>query len=359
MCAGAAVDRAAEATDEPPLPDAFEFPDLAAELARGAFARAFASGRVLADTVDESLLPQELPYEAWLRQRLALAADDSIEACSALGFGLAPPQWKLTPAHLRVGHDHLALAEPAQLQLSDAEAHALADAARPVLAAEGWQLTVAAPLHWFLGGGPPLRVRARAWNMASGHNVDAYLPEGEDARRWRRLLTEIQMIWFDHPVNRERELRHLPTVNMLWLDGRCVTPRREHGGDSARRTAVCTRDAAVAGAAIAAGFDVIDVDPLAFDADRLAANATQDLLVDVPSWRAARRTGDLHGWIEAWRAFDAWCAGLPALMRGRGRADRLDAVFSAERRRVELTTGGPGKWMFWRRLDAVSRVLRG
>lgn len=36
---------------------------------------------------------------------------------------------------------------------------------------------------------------------------------------WRRCINEIQMSWFDHPVNAAREARGLPAINTLWLSG--------------------------------------------------------------------------------------------------------------------------------------------
>src|SRR5690606_4093503 len=41
-------------------------------------------------------------------------------------------------------------------------------------------------------------------------------PEG---RPWRRLVNELQMLWFDHPVNQAREARGLRPVNSVWLYG--------------------------------------------------------------------------------------------------------------------------------------------
>ena len=38
-------------------------------------------------------------------------------------------------------------------------------------------------------------------------------------RPWRRLLNEIQMAWYEHPVNEARAQRGLPPVNALWLYG--------------------------------------------------------------------------------------------------------------------------------------------
>ena len=38
-----------------------------------------------------------------------------------------------------------------------------------------------------------------------GRDINALLPQGSAARRWRTLMTEVQMLFHAHPVNRARE----------------------------------------------------------------------------------------------------------------------------------------------------------
>ncbi len=49
--------------------------------------------------------------------------------------------------------------------------------------------------------------------------VNDWWPHQEQARAWRRLFNEIQMLWFEHPVNQQRQRQGLPPVNGLWLFG--------------------------------------------------------------------------------------------------------------------------------------------
>jgi hypothetical protein len=65
------------------------------------------------------------------------------------------------------------------------------------------------------------------------------MPKGRDAAILKRLLTEVQMLLHEHPVNVARAQRGVPAVNALWLHGvgalgrieRCVLP--EAYGDDA------------------------------------------------------------------------------------------------------------------------------
>lgn len=45
------------------------------------------------------------------------------------------------------------------------------------------------------------------------------MPRGRDAPALRRLLTELQMLLHEHPVNVERLRRGLPEINAVWLHG--------------------------------------------------------------------------------------------------------------------------------------------
>jgi hypothetical protein len=64
-----------------------------------------------------------------------------------------------------------------------------------------------------LAGASPLR--------ASGRNIEIWLPHeahsGERSRAWMKLQNEVQMAWFEHPVNEAREARGLPAVNSIWF----------------------------------------------------------------------------------------------------------------------------------------------
>ncbi len=52
-----------------------------------------------------------------------------------------------------------------------------------------------------------------------GRSIVDKLPTGPDASRLRRLMTEIEMWLFEHPVNRARQAAAAPTATALWLWG--------------------------------------------------------------------------------------------------------------------------------------------
>ena len=72
-----------------------------------------------------------------------------------------------------------------------------------------WQIGV--PEGFALNAASPAQVARSA--------VNDWWPHQESARSWRRFFNEVQMLWFDHPVNQQRQQHGLPPVNGLWLFG--------------------------------------------------------------------------------------------------------------------------------------------
>jgi hypothetical protein len=349
LCAGAAGD--------PPPDDAGLMPP-----SRGELQRLLARGVLCQDRRIAGDPQPELPEDAWLRERFAVPSSDCIEALAGAREGLQAPWWSLTPCHLHLGLDHAMLVDPGQLALAPDEAEALAAAVAEAFSAAGLALRWPRPDHWFALGAP-WRLQAWPWTLASGRNVVAWQPTGDDGRAWRRLLTEIQMIWHDHPVNQARVERGQRPVNALWLNGFVLGTRTSsappgslvHAGASPG--ALLTARPALAGLAGRAGWTVLDTPARQLDpAAATDAAGAGTLLIDAGDWRTARRLGDRDAWLRAWGDFDAWLA-QPAFATALGRAQgRLRVVCTAERRLVELATPGIPAWRFWQRLDALRAI---
>ena len=251
---------------------------------------------------------QDPGHERWLRRRFGLADDESLAAASAHADGARGAAWRLDLVHLHVGRDHLVMTDPAALPEADGvDARALADAVAPLFADDGLALEVPAPGRWYLretDPARPLRLRTRPLAGALGRNIDAWMPTGDDARRWRRLVNEVQMTWYAHPVNARREAEGRPPFNSLWIEGR--VPRA--AGEAAVRVATRPRGAA-------------DAAPIRVE-DAAGPLVVIDALLD------AQLAGDPGRWAAAWRALDAgplseiaeargdWSAGARIVLAG-------------------------------------------
>ncbi len=148
-------------------------------------------------------------------------------ALAAAGAGLQPGAraWALAlPAHLVLGRDSLQLADPAQLALDAQHAQALLQAVLPLLQEASWDMHASHPGCWLVSHPSLEQVLTADPLRAVGRNAASWMPGGPAAAPWRRLLTEIQMVWASHPVNEARRAAGLPEVNTLWLHGCGVLP---------------------------------------------------------------------------------------------------------------------------------------
>ncbi|MEO6927196.1 MAG: phosphoglycerate mutase [Rhodanobacter sp.] len=112
-----------------------------------------------------------------------------------------------------------------QLQIDADEAESLAAPLREVFAEAGMQLELSTPDRWHLRipAGTLLPTFA-APEQALGEDLSQHLPQGEQGRRWRLLLNDIQVLLHQHPGNAARSARGLAPVNSLWLWGGGTLP---------------------------------------------------------------------------------------------------------------------------------------
>ena len=238
------------------------------------------------------ILPRGWPMAALMRQREAADAGRDT--------------WlRADPAFVRAEMTGARLMAWGNLALSGAEADELLAPLKPVFGDAGFPISRTRPEHWYLQ--LPAEARLPAFSLptdALGGQLLAHLPEGDEARRWRQLGTEAQVILHNHPFNARRAAQGQPPVNTLWFWGGGRLP------DSVRapwRAVVDADDelAALAQAAsvplqIGSAGDVLQDarrvrDPAAFEAGVQAALATlagrhADLVLDFAdgqAWRLA------------------------------------------------------------------------
>ena len=293
----------------------------------------------------------ELPEDAWLRECLGIDEGSCVRGLEAHTPGLHPPWWSLRPCHVHLGMDHALLADPQELAVSQEEAAALAGVAAPVFAEAGLALVIQDPQVWRVQG-PPLDLSAWPWNLASGRDISAYQPHGSQARAWRRMLTEVQMLWHEHPVNTARAAQGQRSINALWLDG-FVRALPTPGS----RGLLLSAEVAMRGIAGAAGWRTQDI---AQPWDEAQHSGIDTVLVDLGFWRRPRRLGDDPAWLQAWASAQAWLQSADAL-RLLETAQRSKAairiVLTGERRILELAAQERPAWRFWQRFDPMQTII--
>jgi hypothetical protein len=309
-----------------------------------------------------------LPHERWMARQFgtvasgAGAADEAPLAPYMLRADGGEPgtsTWAcVQPVHVRIAHDHLVLIDPASLALTDDEASTLLDVARPLIEELGVRIEAPKPSRWYLAsdafgtlaGASPLR--------ASGRNIEIWLPHeahtGERSRAWMKLQNEVQMAWFEHPVNEAREARGLPSVNSIWFHAQGAAQPVKSPFIRVLSDAAATR-----GLALTAGVE-IGAPPSSFAALSPGANgarsgahagndAAATTLVELDPFSAPYIEQDWARWNEAFAALETdWFAPALAALQA-GQLGELGLTLCGDTGSVTLTITRGDLRKFWRR----------
>lgn len=204
------------------LPPAELAPDLVRALQMPALSTLLGRSSETSQPFDDG--HRNLPHEAWLAQTfgLSVSGESAFAAASMRGFGLDPSgsSWFIVhPAHVEIARSHLTMHDPRRLGLEDGHSRTLFDIARPVCEELGRKLVYGDAHTWFLSAGDWNTLQTASPDAVIGQNLTDWFPTGPGAAEFRKLQNEIQMLWFEHPVNVEREARGMPAVNSFWLWG--------------------------------------------------------------------------------------------------------------------------------------------
>lgn len=247
------------------------------------------------------------PHERLLAQALGWADQPAPwGALQAAADGLQPGDGQawglLTPCHWLMGHDHLTLLHPDELNLSADESRQLFDAVRPLFEDEGWALHWGHPTRWYAVHPSLAALPTASLDRLLGRNPDLWMPEHPQARLIKRLQAEVQMLLYQHPINDAREARGGLTVNSFWLSGCGVVPP---------------------------------------DPARLKPPTTGLQVFDTP--RQALLKGDVPAWEAAWQALDQ--GPLLDLLQAAERGQAIALTLCGERHAVTLRQAEAGGWL--------------
>ncbi|HEX7917494.1 hypothetical protein [Rudaea sp.] len=133
------------------------------------------------------------------------------------------------PAFVMADAVTLRLLACGNLGLSADETEALAQTLWPLFEESGLVFDAPHRRRWYLRcPRDAVLPKFSSPDEALGDDLAKHLPEGENARKWRGLLNEVQIVLTQHPVNAQRARRGLPPVNSLWFWGAGVLPQRVH-----------------------------------------------------------------------------------------------------------------------------------
>jgi len=122
------------------------------------------------------------------------------------------------PVHLVLQRDSFSLAGPVPLDLGLEEGEALTRTLNTHFAADGMQFFWHQQ-QWFLRLQHNPDIATFHPQKAINQDINEFLPTGKGASTWASFQNELQMLLFDHPVNRARENKRLTVVNSIWCYG--------------------------------------------------------------------------------------------------------------------------------------------
>lgn len=286
---------------------------------------------------------RSLPHERWLVSAFDMPGNHAesspgIAPAAVRRAGIAADDgwwFLLQPVHLHIALDHLVLTDLRQLSVSEHESRALFDLAAPLFEESGLPFYYGNEKEWFVRVDDWCELQTATPDSACGHNIDIWLPKGAAALAWRKLQNELQMTWFAHPLQEEREARGLKPVNSLWI----------WGGGSGKEFGITHPYDRVAN--LPSPLDAIAPQSQKLDAEGLLNQSPKRGLVVLDNLTESALAGDWGSWIEHTNKIEAeWFAPLLDALK-KGKVDSLTLLIGDGARLKSWTCSRATLRKFW------------
>lgn len=210
------------------LPDPPEARELVSHLEQNAptLAHWFRIARAHSTEADPALTGCT-PFEYWQLMQHRFTPEPGRNFATGLGplyAGLATdasqPVWLAELVHVSPSRDGAALLPANELGIAPDHSVALLESVQTMAEESGFRFELLDAGLWraYLPRNcSPDIVASPA--IVSLSSVNDWWQQDAASRPWRKLVNEIQMLWFDHPVNQQRYQRQQVPVNSLWLFG--------------------------------------------------------------------------------------------------------------------------------------------
>lgn len=177
---------------------------------------------VIADSQDQESFDRGLPYEKFLLGKQNASAPLELQSHGVTVDPNAPIA-RIEPIHIHAARDHLVLTSTQILDIKASEADALFESVKDIFAEMSSITHRSKPHKWFIESSALQTLSTVSTAQAEGRNIDHWMPSDTSqegvARQWRKWQNEIQMIWFNHPVNEARQAEGMLSINSVWISG--------------------------------------------------------------------------------------------------------------------------------------------
>lgn len=290
-----------------------------------------------------------LPFERWLCEAFGVEGEEiSCGALRLLGEGRDPGSdaWMCAdPAYLRFSRNTLVI-DAAGPGLATDEAEQLVAALNAHLGEYG-EFLAPHPRRWYLRARRVPRIATHSLSAVTGRTLEPFLPQGEDARDWRRLINEAQVLLHNHPLNVAREAAGRPMANSLWpwgagpLPAGAIAPAKHVHADQPLARGLAKLAGVSASATPARADDAV---PHSLTLLETLGEAAQGL--DAAAWRSGLAELEARWFAPA----------LSALKARRAHGLRLTALGDDAVADIMLDAGD--LWQFWRRPKTLADLLK-
>ena len=177
---------------------------------------------VITDSQDQESFDRGLPHEKFLLGSQNASAPLELQS-QGVTVGSNTCVARIEPVHIHAARDHLVLTSTQILDIQASEADALFDSVKDIFAEMSNVTHRSMPHKWFIESSALESLSTVSTAQAEGRNIDHWMPSDTStegvARQWRKWQNEIQMIWFNHPVNEARQAEGMLSINSVWISG--------------------------------------------------------------------------------------------------------------------------------------------
>ena len=177
----------------------------------------FGNAQIVAETTDDIWMRQLgiLPQPDWPLARLLWAGEpetirggvQDIGSCNLL---LAQP------VHLSLQRDSFAL--DSLLELSGEEYLSLTTHLNNFFIEEGLTfIPSSTQQYWYLKTSSAWQLTTASVQTAFHQNIQAWMPQGQDASKLRQIINQVQMLLHEHPLNLRRSQQGVLEINSIWF----------------------------------------------------------------------------------------------------------------------------------------------
>lgn len=165
------------------------------------------------------------PYEAIELKRKGFVPDTAENLSSGLGPLRAGVQradekvWIAELCSVAIGTHGPSMIHPDALGITQPESDALFEAVATLWMGSAISALPLNAQRWRIWLPESADMLSASPYAIAGMALADWWPQHESLRSWRKLLNEIQMVWYAHPVNQNRTEQGQPPINSLWLYG--------------------------------------------------------------------------------------------------------------------------------------------